>query len=95
MPLRRGEHEIAFRSKEGRERETPATAGGLQLICVGPVMPEPQECAYDEESLTAQVEARSLDAGEFAPAKPEVGPRIDEGAISAIDGVCQALATRL
>jgi hypothetical protein len=84
LPVRRGEDELTRRCraqmlgeqlhKEGRKRETPATAGGLQLICVGPVMSEPLERAHDEESLTAQVWARCLDAGEFAPAKSKVGP---------------------
>jgi hypothetical protein len=75
---------------ERRERETPATAGGLQPIGVDLVMPEPLERAHDEESLTAQVEPRSLDAVKFAPAKSKVRPGIDEGTISTIDGLSQA-----
>lgn len=54
-------------------------------------MPEPLERAHDEESLAAQIEARSLDTGPVRSSEARGRPRIDEGAISAIDGVCQAL----
>ncbi len=76
--------------QEWGESDASATANGLQLARIAPVVPDPVKGSDYQESSSVEIKACSPNAGELAPTKAEVGARVDESAIAAIDGFCQA-----